>query len=162
MWEKFSWNQAERQLSSLQARWCLHALRIHSHNLFYQATPGKPLATQPARTTSSRQHELLKGHESSHLYSRQPCKAALDRCLQMSDLASASNSSLTQQISAYCIHIASRKLLEFLSIFSVSLDWIPYCIHAHAETWIYFFRGVLNKFLVAQFQIIRFGFRENS
>lgn len=41
MWEKF-WNQAEWQLSSLQARWCLHALRIHSHALFYQALLGSP------------------------------------------------------------------------------------------------------------------------
>lgn len=143
VWQKFYWNQAERQLSTLQARWCLHALRIHSHALLYQATPGKPLAREPLRTTSSRQHKLLKGRESSQVYSRQPCQAAADRCLFMSDSGSASNSSLTQQISTYCTYITSGKLLEFLSIFSISLDWIPYRIHTYAEIWIYFFRGVV-------------------
>lgn len=124
--------------------------------LLYQATPGKPLATQPLRTTGSGQHRLLKGHELPHLYSRQPSYAALDRCLFMSDSGSASDSSFTQQIS-YCTYIASWKLLEFLSIFSVSLDWI----HSYAETRIYFFRDALKKFLILQFQIIHFGFREN-
>lgn len=100
---------------------------------------GKPRKALGSTATENHKFKATQARERSwvtQVYSRQPRQAALDRCLFVSDSDSASNSSLTQQISTYGTYIAWRKLLEFLSIFSVSLDWI----HAYAETWICFFR----------------------
>lgn len=125
-----SWNQAERQLSTLQARWCLRALRIYSHVPLHQATLGKSLATHPMLTTSSRQNKLPKGHESRYVYSRQKYQGLVWTAVVHIQLGFSLWEQTYTAISTDCtyvhMYIPSRSLVELLSVISIALDWVPY------------------------------------
>ena len=135
------WNQAERQLSTLQARWCLHALRIYSHAPSYQATLGKSLATYPMPITTSRQNKLPRGHECT--------------CVQQAEILGWSGQvfvhvrlrlSLRQYdytANLYWLHIHTLKEGGGISLSNFTSSGLgSICIYG--EIWTYFFRSVVH------------------
>ena len=101
------WNQAERQLSTLQARWCLHALRIYSHPL----VSGNSWKVPGYITNANHNFKAEQATKGSWVI----------RCVQQAEILGWSG-----QVLAHVRLGFTLQQQEFLSVISIVLDWVPY------------------------------------